>query len=98
MPEPMEVEWTERSLKNAKSIRRYLQKQFTSNEVDAFEKLLESFERIVVRFPTLYPQSQKYPELRRAVLHKFTTVFYMTEKSKIYVIAVQDNRQDKPGE
>lgn len=97
MTKPLNVEWTERSLKNAKSIKTYLLDQFTEKEAQDFESLLEDFERNVAIFPQLYPQSTKYPKLRRAVLHKFTSVFYSIKSTGIVVIAMQDNRQDKPG-
>ena len=97
MTEPFEVEWTKRSLRNAKSIREYLHNEFSEKETQNFENLLEDFMKTVSIFPHIFPQSRKYPELRKAVLHKLTSVFYTIKTKKIIVIAMQDNRQDKPG-
>lgn len=97
MANALKVEWTKRSLGNAKKIQAYLLGKFTEKEVQNFENLLEDFERTVSIFPQLYPQSEKYPKLRRAVLHKFTSVFYSIHENKIVIVAMQDNRQDKLG-
>ena len=89
------VEWTQRSLLNALSIKKYLIKKFSSKEVSKFESLLKQFELTVSNFPTLYPVSQSQKLLRRAVIHKNTTVYYIFDRNKVTVIAMKDNRQVK---
>lgn len=96
MDKPYVVEWTRRSLLSAISIKKYLIKKFSAKEVSKFESLLKQFELTVSNFPTLYPESQSQKLLRRAVIHKNTTVYYIFEKNKVTVIAMKDNRQEKP--
>lgn len=95
MDKPFEVEWTKRSLQNAVAIRNYLVIKFTKKEVSRFEGLLRQFELTVSNFPTLYPESQSQKNLRRAVIYKYTTVYYIFDKDKVTVIAMKDNRQEK---
>lgn len=97
MGKPLNVKWTSRSLKNAQSIREYLKRRFTDQEVERFLKLLSQFEHTVSLFPQLYPASTVHPNLRKAVLHKNTSVFYYLDQDDIIVVAMQDNRQLKPG-
>jgi len=97
MDKPSEVVWTKRSLQNALSIKIYLTKKFSTKEVLKFETLLKQFELTVSNFPTLYPESQSQKNLRRAVIHKNTTVYYIFDKDKVTVIAMKDNRQEKAG-
>ena len=97
MDKPYELEWTKRSLQNAVAIRNYLLVKFTKKEVSKFEGLLRQFELTVSNFPTLYPESQRQKNLRRAVIHKNTTVYYIFDKDKVTLIAMKDNRQDKVG-
>ena len=97
MNKPYEVEWTKRSLQNAVAIRNYLVLKFTKKEVSKIEGLLRQFELTVSNFPTLYPESQSQKNLRRAVIHKNTTVYYIFDKDKVAVIAMKDNRQEKAG-
>ncbi|WP_027066607.1 type II toxin-antitoxin system RelE/ParE family toxin [Maribacter sp. Hel_I_7] len=97
MDKPYEVEWTKRSLQNAVAIRNYLVLKFNKKEVSKFESLLRQFELTVSNFPTLYPEPQSQKNLRRAVIHKNTTVYYVFDKDKVTVIAMKDNRQEKAG-
>ena len=89
------VEWTQRSLLNALSMKKYLIKKFSSKEVSKFESLLKQFELTVSNFPTLYPVFQSQKLLRRAVIHKNTTVYYIFDRNKVTVIAMKDSRQVK---
>lgn len=75
--------------------KKYLIKKFSSKEVSKFESLLKQFELTVSNFPTLYPESQSQKLLRRAVIHKNTTVYYIFDRNKVTVIAMKDNRQEK---
>lgn len=97
MDKPLEVAWTRRSLMNAIAIKEYLAGKFSGKEVSKFESLLKQFELTVSNFPTLYPESKSQKLLRRAVIHKNTTVYYILDKDKVTVIALKDNRQNKPG-
>ena len=98
MSEPLPVRWTTRSLRNAQNIRSYLITRFSEKEALNFEKLLEGFEQTVSWFPELYPASRKHPDLRKAVLHRYTSLFYSFRNNEIVVVAIQDNRQQKPEE
>ena len=95
MDRPYSVEWTKRSLINAIAIKNYLIQKFTVKEVVKFEKLLRQFELTVSNFPTLYPESKSQKLLRRAVIHKNTTVYYIFNKDKVTVVAMKDNRKEK---
>lgn len=97
MDRPYEVEWTMRSLLDAITIRDYLIKKFSKKEIAKFEGLLKQFERTVSNFPSLYPESKSQKNLRRAVIHKNTTDYYILDKDKVTVIAMKDNRQEKAG-
>lgn len=96
MDKSYEVEWTNRSLRNAIKIKKYLIREFNLKSVARFESLLKEFELTVSNFPTLYPLSKSQKLLRRAVIHKNTTVYYVFAKNKVTVIAMKDNRQEKP--
>lgn len=97
MNKPLEVRWTACSLRNAQDIRDYLTRKFTIKEAGDFLRLLSQFEQTVSLFPELYPATNAYSNLRKAVLHKNTSVYYSVEKGSIIVVAMQDNRQLRPG-
>jgi len=93
-PKVATIQWTERSLQNAISIRSYLSSNFSNKEVDHFYRLLQSFEIAVCAFPELYPASTTKKDIRRAVLSKVLSAYYRVHRGKIEVIALLDNRCD----
>ena len=95
MDKSYEVQWTDRSLRNAIQIKKYLIRKFGQLEVKKFEGLLREFELTVSNFPTLYPESIIQKRLRRAVIHKNTTIYYLFTLDKVVVVAMKDNRQAK---
>ncbi|MGZ3766222.1 MAG: type II toxin-antitoxin system RelE/ParE family toxin [Mucilaginibacter sp.] len=86
------VYWTNRSISDSLNIKEYLNKEFSQREIDNFYKLLEAFEKIVLSFPNLYPQSIKNKKVYRAVLSKQLSVYYKLSRDQIIIIAVLDNR------
>ncbi len=88
------VEYSAQSLDNAIEIATYLRNNFTQKEIDDFYRSLSDFEKTVSLFPTLYPKSPKM-KVRRAVLSKFLSVYYMIRKNKIAIVAILDNRWDE---
>jgi plasmid stabilization system protein ParE len=95
MDKAFQVVWTKRSLLNAIAIKNYLILKFSKKELSRFESLLRQFELTVSNFPTLYPESKSQKNLRRAIIHKHTTVYYIFDENKVTVIALKDNRQEK---
>jgi len=88
----LSVYWTARSISDSIAIKEYLQEKFSQKEIDNFYNLLSSFEKIILLFPKLYPQSIKNKKTHRAVLSKQLSVFYTLSKGQITVVAVLDNR------
>lgn len=88
------LEYSPTSLNNAIEIANYLRNKFSEKEVEKFYQFLLDFEHIIVKFPTLYNASKK-KKIRRAVLSKELSVFYLFTKSKISIVAIIDNRWDQ---
>lgn len=91
------MEWTRHSLLNAITIKKYLLSKFSKKELPNFESVLRQFEWAVTNFPTLYTESRSQNYLRKAVIHKYITVYYMLENNTVTVIAMKDHRQIKAG-
>lgn len=76
MESNFEIFWTEESLKNLDDILEYLTFKWTPREVANFKSKLSKQLEIILKFPYLFPASQKNPHIRKAVLSKQTTVYY----------------------
>lgn len=95
MEKEFEIIWSKESKVQFDKILRYLKDAWTEKEIKKFVSQLKSFERIVVRFPEIYPESINNPGIRRAVLSKHNSVIYKTDwgNSLIKVYTIFDNRQ-----
>lgn len=96
MPEKkkLTVLWTYQALKNAFSIKDYLEENFSGKEIQKFYLLLSVFESAVTTFPKLYPRTNRKARIRRAVLSREVSAFYRIIVDKIEVLAILDNRCD----
>jgi len=94
MPEKVSfsIIWTDKAMAGSTEIKLYLRYYFSETEIDNYLKLLESFEKIILSFPQLYPLSGKNKKVRRAVLSKQLSVFYSLKAEFITIVAVLDNR------
>ena len=88
------IKYTQRSHKDADTIKAYLLYKFTQREVDNFYGLLTSFEKAVIIFPESFPIAVPGKNIRRAVLSKQLSVFYRIRNKRISIIAILDNRMN----
>ena len=96
MPEKkkFKVLWTSQALKNASSIKVYLEEKFSGKELEKFYSILLAFESAVTTFPKLYPRTNRKARIRRAVLSREVSAFYRIIAERIEVLVILDNRCD----
>ena len=71
----------------------YLNSKWSERTSKKFlNKLKENLDLIQIN-PELFPVSE-FEELRKCVVSKQTTVFFIIEKNKIYIVSVFDTRQN----
>jgi plasmid stabilization system protein ParE len=88
------LQYTETAKANAIAIKNYLHHEFTDREVESFLLLLRAFEKAISTFPELYPLSGKSKGVRRAVLNKYLSAYYIYDNQQVTIIAYIDNRND----
>lgn len=86
--------WSDEALKNLESILDYLNNQWTQREVDKFKKQLSKQLDLIINNPRLFPKSDYNPNLRKAVLSKYTTIFYKISEKEIYLVYLFHNSQN----
>ena len=94
-----EIRWSKESRVQLIGIVLYLREKWTEKEVNKFLTQIREFERIVIRFPEIYPESNKKIGLRRAVLSKQNSVIYKIDRENVFirVYTIFDNRQNPAG-
>lgn len=55
--------------------------------------MLATFEKVVSLFPDIYPKSTINLKVRRAVLSKQLSVFYIIYEDQVSVVGIIDNRK-----
>ena len=87
------LEFSNRSLKEIRIIVDYLNSKWSEKTSKKFlNKLKENIDLIQIN-PELFPISE-FEELRKCVVSKQTSVFFIIEKNKIYIVSVFDTRQN----
>lgn len=88
-----QISYSERSFSDVRKIEAYLLQLFSEKELDRLHRLLIGFENVVKHYPTIFQLTSKLP-IRRAVLSKQLSVFYMLDNDEVFVLSIQDNRCD----
>jgi len=94
MKSTFKIIWSDEALNNLKSIIDYLENRWTQKEITNFSRLLEKNLKLIENSPFLFPLSDDFKDVRRAVLSPQTTIYYRVEQNEIHLITLFDNRQN----
>jgi len=89
----LEIIWSEEADFNLDSIIKYLQSNWTEKELKKFSVKLEEQLSLISEFPLLYKQSPRLQGTHECILTKHNSLFYIVDKSSIYILSIWDNRQ-----
>lgn len=92
----MEVIWSARAKTTFFSILSYLNDNWTKKEIIQFNNKTESVLHAIKKHPKMFPASNQHQNIRRAVIDKNNSLFYIADehKQKIHLLTFFDNRQD----
>jgi plasmid stabilization system protein ParE len=81
------------AIKQLDLILDYLEKNWNEAVINQFLfRLVKDF-NIISEFPHSFPVSNKRKQLRKCVLSKQHSLFYIVRKNKIHIVSIFDNRQ-----
>jgi len=86
--------WSDEALNNLKGIIDYLENRWTKREIKKFAQLLDKQLKLIEDNPFLFAESDKSNGLRKSVLSRQTTVYYLIIGYEIRIITLFDNRQN----
>ncbi|MFY0651180.1 MAG: type II toxin-antitoxin system RelE/ParE family toxin [Cyclobacteriaceae bacterium] len=86
--------WSLESSTQIQHIKENILVNWSEKEVNLFLGRLRKFEKIVFKYPYLYPRSLKYPNTRKAVISKHNSVIYQIEDDVIRILTILINRQE----
>ena len=85
------VIWSDESLLSYEKIIEFLTLKWTENETVDFILKTESLINVIAIQPYLFPASN-FNQIRKAVITKQTSVYYLIQEEEIFLITFWDNR------
>lgn len=86
--------WSDEALKGLKEIIEYLENKFPEKEVKKFAKKLDKQLDLIKKSPESNPRSKHSNKIRRTVIAKLTSIYYIIDINEIKLISIVDNRKD----
>jgi plasmid stabilization system protein ParE len=78
----LEVKWTLQANKGLAKVIAYLEAEWTFREILQLEKNIIQVIRQIVLFPDLYPKSETYKNLHKAIVDKNNYLVYSVNQKK----------------
>ena len=94
MANPLEVHWSARANRDLGSILQYLETKWTNREVRNFLAKLDKAITLIASRPKLFRATNQRKNLRRCVLSRQTTIYFLERDDSIFIVSLFDNRQD----
>ncbi|WP_299285453.1 type II toxin-antitoxin system RelE/ParE family toxin [uncultured Mucilaginibacter sp.] len=87
------VNWSEEARFQFENIIDFLNYRWTEKETKDFILKTEAVVKVIRAHPYIYPASN-YNQIRKAVITKQTSLFYLIRTKEIYLVSFWDNRQN----
>ncbi len=94
MKNTYKIIWTSRALSDLKNVITYLEKNWTSREIQKFALLLDLQINRLKLHPNLFPESHRFKNIRKSVLTSQISIYYRVGIKEIQIISLFDNRQN----
>jgi len=90
----MKIIWSQRALDELDSITDYLFTHWGEEIASNYMKRIDTLISHILDIPRMYPESRVKKGVRRCVISKHNTLYYMLMSDGVEIITVFDNRQD----
>jgi len=87
------VRWSKEAKTTYENVIAYLKENWTDKEIITFINRTEFILTIISHQPYLYKASN-HKKIRKAVIGKQNSLFYLVRGSEIYLLSFWDNRRD----
>ena len=92
----MRVIWSAKARITYFRVLEYLHQNWTKKEIVQFSQKTELLIQAIKKNPGIFPHSLKHKKIRRAIVDKNNSFFYLVDERKreIFILTFFDNRQD----
>jgi plasmid stabilization system protein ParE len=92
MEEVLSVEWSEAAVEHLDKFYQFLLDKWSFGEAEKFLDSVLEFESIVAKHPNAFIRSAKKKKYRIGLIHQHVSAIYEVQKSKVFIVALIDNR------
>lgn len=87
----LSINWTEEAKLTYENILIYLQGEWSAKEIKDFIDRTEKLLLVIAQQPYAFKAS-RYKQMRKAVMGKHNSLFYLVTNQQIYLVTFWDNR------
>ncbi|MCB1190264.1 MAG: type II toxin-antitoxin system RelE/ParE family toxin [Leptospiraceae bacterium] len=87
------IKWTDTARQDYYEILEYLKENFGMNISERFSQKVEQELLLISEMPKMFPVSQLFQGLRRAVVVRQVSMYYLEIKNEVIIIRLYDNRR-----
>ncbi|MBU3659811.1 MAG: type II toxin-antitoxin system RelE/ParE family toxin [Flavobacteriales bacterium] len=88
------IYWTDNALYELEKTIEFFEENWTENEIRKLVFKLEETLSIISKNPFLFQVSEVKPEIRRAVILRYNTLYYRIQSGHIEILSFFSNRQN----
>ena len=92
MAESLSIEWSSSASSNLDNFYKYIANEWSFIDAEKFLDQVQEFENVVASFPTAFITSKRQKKYRIGLIHRHVSAIYEVRKSKIFIVALIDNR------
>lgn len=85
--------WSDNALKELNNTINYLEENFTDKEIQKLALAIDKTIFLITKNPLIFPKS-KTKEVRRVVILKYNSMYYIIKKNSVEIVSFFSNRQD----
>jgi plasmid stabilization system protein ParE len=89
----LKIKWSVKAKFNYDNVLSYLDENWSKKEVENFIKKTESILNIISHQPYIF-KAASHKKVRKAILGKQNSLFYLVLDSEVYLLSFWDNRMD----
>jgi plasmid stabilization system protein ParE len=89
----LKIRWAQEARSTYDNVLRYLKENWTDKEIARFVAKTSSILTVISHQPYLFKESN-HKKVRKAVINKQNSLFYLVRDTEIYLLSFWDNRRD----
>lgn len=89
----LKIRWSKEAKSTFENVLDYLKGNWTDKEIEKFVSKTNSVLTVISSQPYLFKASA-HKKVRKAVINKQNSLFYLVRESEIYLLSFWDNRRD----